>query len=81
MQITPPEIGDYFLKVYAKPEAEILSEHDTLDHVATFLIHAQQVSQNVNNRELKEHVTRKCKHVPHKNVCFEFVYDYMVIEF
>ena len=73
MQITPPEIGDYFLKVYAKPEAEILSEHDTLDHVATFLIHAQQVSRNVDNRESKEHV-------PHKNVCFEFASDCMVIE-
>jgi hypothetical protein len=31
------------LKIYAKPEAEIYSEHDTLDHVATFLIYAQQV--------------------------------------
>lgn len=43
-QITPPELGQYFLKIYAKPEAEIYSEHDTLDHVATFLIQAYQVS-------------------------------------
>ena len=43
-QITPPELGQYFLKIYAKPEAEIYSEHDTLDHVATFLIQAHQVS-------------------------------------
>ena len=43
LQISPPESGQYFLKIYAKPEAEIFSEHDTLDHVATFLIQAQQV--------------------------------------
>lgn len=37
------EVGEYFLKVYAKPEVDIITEHDTLDHVATFPIYTQQV--------------------------------------
>lgn len=41
--LTPPDVGQFFLKVYAKPEEEIMSESDTLDHIATFLIHVQQV--------------------------------------
>ena len=41
--ITPPEDGEYLLKVYAKPEEDIMTESDTLDHVATFPIIADQV--------------------------------------
>eukprot|EP00095_Tigriopus_kingsejongensis_P008836 maker-scaffold15_size728074-snap-gene-0.12 protein:Tk08836 transcript:maker-scaffold15_size728074-snap-gene-0.12-mRNA-1 annotation:"kyphoscoliosis " len=43
-KVTPPEDGTYYLKVYAKPEEEIQDEGDTLDHVATFLIHGVQIS-------------------------------------
>ena len=35
--------GATFSKIYAKPEEEIRSERDTLDHVATFAIHAKEV--------------------------------------
>ena len=41
--VTPPEPGDYLLKVYAKPEIDIQNESDTLDHVATIHIKATQV--------------------------------------
>jgi len=41
--ITPPEVGDYLLKVYAKPEEDIQHESDTLDHVATFQISAKHI--------------------------------------
>ena len=41
--VNPPDVGQYYLKVYAKPEGEIVNDNDTLDHVATFLIHVQQV--------------------------------------
>ena len=36
--VTPPEAGEYLLKIYAKPEEDIVNETDTLDHVATFHI-------------------------------------------
>ena len=42
-RVAPPESGSYYLKIYAKPEEEIQNENDTLDHVATFLIHATTV--------------------------------------
>ena len=41
--VTPPEAGDYLLKVYAKPELDIQNESDTLDHVATIHIKATHV--------------------------------------
>ena len=41
--VNPPDVGQYYLKIYAKPEGEILSDSDRLDHVATFLIHSLQV--------------------------------------
>lgn len=41
--VTPPEQGDYLLKIYAKPEEDILNESDTLDHIATFHIQAKQI--------------------------------------
>ena len=41
--ISPPDVGQYYLKIYAKPEGEISNDNDTLDHVATFLIHTLQV--------------------------------------
>ena len=41
--VNPPDIGQYYLKIYAKPEGEISNDSDTLDHVATFLIHSLQV--------------------------------------
>ena len=47
--ISPPDVGQYYLKVYAKPEGEIMSENDTLDHVATFLIHTIQVKIDYSN--------------------------------
>ena len=37
------KVGTYYLKLYAKPEEEIKHETDTLDHVATLLIHANEV--------------------------------------
>jgi len=43
-RVSPPEVGSFFLKVYAKPEEEIASESDTLDHVATFVVHAIEVN-------------------------------------
>ena len=43
--ITPPEAGEYLLKIYAKPEEDIHSESDTLDHVATLHIKALQVNE------------------------------------
>lgn len=42
-KIAPPEDGTYYLKIYGKPEDEIQDEGDTLDHVATFLIHGVEV--------------------------------------
>lgn len=42
-RVTPPDPGDYLLKIYAKPEEDIQSETDTLDHVATFHINAPLV--------------------------------------
>ena len=42
--VTPPEVGDYLLKIYAKPEDDIQHESDTLHHVATFQISANHVS-------------------------------------
>ena len=49
--ISPPDVGQYYLKVYAKPEGDMLNEPNDvnrsdankLDHVATFLIHTLQV--------------------------------------
>ena len=43
--VSPPENGDFYLKIYAKPEEEIQHETDTLDHVATFHIIAPSVSK------------------------------------
>lgn len=43
-RINPPCEGTFVLKVYAKPEDEILNEFDTLDHVATFVIIVHDVS-------------------------------------
>ncbi|TRY73282.1 hypothetical protein TCAL_15758, partial [Tigriopus californicus] len=43
-KIAPPEDGTYYLKIYGKPEDEIQDEDDTLDHVATFLIHGVEIS-------------------------------------
>ena len=43
-RVAPPHDGEFLLKIYAKPEEEIFSETDTLDHVATFLIKAVDVS-------------------------------------
>ena len=46
-KINPPFEGTFFLKVYAKPEDEILNEvDDTLDHIATFTIHVKDVSNS-----------------------------------
>ena len=42
-KINPPFEGTFFLKVYAKPEDEILDETDTLDHVATFVVYVHDV--------------------------------------
>ncbi len=42
-RVAPPEQGSFFLKVYAKPEDELKSEEDRLDHVATFLVEAPEV--------------------------------------
>jgi hypothetical protein len=42
-RVAPPEEGSFFLKVYAKPEDELRSDEDTLDHVATFFIRAPEV--------------------------------------
>ena len=47
--VRPPEQGEYLLKVYAKPEEDILNESDTLDHIATFHITASQVSYKMRN--------------------------------
>lgn len=45
--VKPPEEGFFYLKVYAKPENDISSEDsDHLDHVATLLIKAINVSIN-----------------------------------
>ncbi len=43
--VTPPEEGNYLLKIYAKPEEDIQQETDTLDHIATFHITANHVSK------------------------------------
>ena len=48
-RIAPPEAGDYFLKIYGKPEEEISEETDTLDHVATFLISVPEVRKCLPN--------------------------------
>ena len=37
------DVGEYLLKVYAKPEAEVFGNDDRLDHVATIPIHCIQV--------------------------------------
>ena len=37
------DVGEYLLKVYAKPEAEVYGNDDRLDHVATIPIHCIQV--------------------------------------
>ena len=42
-KVVPPDVGQYFLKIYAKPEADITDENEELDHVATMLIHVIQV--------------------------------------
>lgn len=42
-RVNPPEEGAFFLKIYAKPEEELNSEDDTLDHVATLRIQAPTV--------------------------------------
>jgi len=42
-RINPPEEGAFLLKIYAKPEEELNSEDDTLDHVATLHIRAPTV--------------------------------------
>ena len=42
--VTPPENGNYLLKIYAKPEEEIQHDTDTLDHIATFYISSPNVS-------------------------------------
>ena len=46
--ISPPDVGQYYLKVYAKPEGDMLNDQNDinkLDHVATFLIHTLQVKK------------------------------------
>ena len=43
-KVNPPVDGTFVLKICAKPEDEILDESDTLDHVATFIIHVEDVT-------------------------------------
>ncbi len=44
MRVNPPEVGSFYLKLFAKPEEEIVDAEDTLDHVATFLLHVTKVA-------------------------------------
>ena len=41
-KVVPPDVGEYLLKIYAKPEADMV-HGDNLDHVATIPIHVIQV--------------------------------------
>ena len=43
-KVLPPDVGQYLLKIYAKPEADIATHDEQLDHVATIPIHVIQVS-------------------------------------
>ena len=48
--ISPPDVGQYYLKVYAKREGDMVNDQtdiNKLDHVATFLIHTLQVKRPV----------------------------------
>ena len=44
-KVLPPDVGEYLLKIYAKPEADMVHDNVTLDHVATIPIHVIQVSK------------------------------------
>ncbi|XP_037087625.1 hillarin-like [Pollicipes pollicipes] len=41
--VQPPESGSYFLKVYGRPEEDIMDDETLpLDHLATFLLHCEK---------------------------------------
>ena len=45
-KVLPPDVGEYLLKIYAKPEADmspVPGDNMPLDHVATSPIHVIQV--------------------------------------
>ena len=43
--VQPPETGSYFLKVYGRPEEDIMDDETLpLDHLATFLLHCSKVT-------------------------------------
>ena len=42
-KVLPPDVGEYLLKIYAKPEADMIHDNVALDHVATIPIHVIQV--------------------------------------
>ena len=66
-KINPPYEGTFFLKVYAKPEDDILNEvDDTLDHIATFTIHVQDVSTFI---IFKQTEIRRNPNLPSRSTC------------